>query len=186
MNLGVKKGQRKQQLELNLKKCKGSLDSFISVNSKASSSNDLFQNKIDCASADSVSVEQHNDVLKTLQPSATAVDELEFENPNSKNKSSLLILKYSDDPAEWPAIITDEMRDYFTQRKPEQFISEIQISTKIILNKSRILFEHNFYRHKQNKEKVKREWLIYSPSKAAVFCYVCKLFSQSCQSLCNE
>ncbi|XP_042913929.1 zinc finger MYM-type protein 1-like, partial [Parasteatoda tepidariorum] len=32
---------------------------------------------------------------------------------------------------------------------------------------------------------LKREWLVYSPAKNAVFCYICKLFSASDQSLCK-
>lgn len=38
----------------------------------------------------------------------------------------------------------------------------------------------------KNKEKTKKDWLIYSPSKGVVYCYVCKLFSSSRQSLCEE
>lgn len=38
--------------------------------------------------------------------------------------------------------------------------------------------EFHFHRVLPNGEKVKRDWLIYSPSANAVFCFVCRLFGQ--------
>lgn len=102
---------------------------------------------------------------------------------NDENSKSLM---YSDDPALWPSIITEGMRDFFIEKKPNQNISEIQNSRKICSDKSRVLTEFSFYRHIKNKEKIKRDWLIYSPSKAALFCYVCKLYSSTRQALCDE
>lgn len=97
-----------------------------------------------------------------------------------------VIESFSPDPGLWPMVITEEMREYFTKNKPCQFILEIHNSARFCYDKTRVLTEHNFYRMKKNKEKIKREWLIYSPVKKAVFCYVCKLFSCSRQSLCDE
>lgn len=93
---------------------------------------------------------------------------------------------FSDDPALWPTVVTEKMREHFTLHKPDQFVSEIGSSKRFCGNKDRVLTEHNFYRHKKNNEKTKRDWLIYSPSKRVLFCYVCKLFSSNCQALSNE
>ena len=43
--------------------------------------------------------------------------------------------------------------------------------------KKRILQKSLFHRQLKNGETINREWLIYSPSKGVVFCFVCHLFS---------
>ena len=40
-----------------------------------------------------------------------------------------------------------------------------------------------FYSKKVNGEQYKRDWLIYSPKNGSVYCFVCKLFSESSSSL---
>ena len=42
--------------------------------------------------------------------------------------------------------------------------------------------ESNFYGTKANGESFKREWLLYSPSKGSIYCFVCKLFESDAKS----
>lgn len=39
-----------------------------------------------------------------------------------------------------------------------------------------------FYKHLKNGDRVKRDWLLYSPSRGRVYCFVCKLFDTSSMS----
>lgn len=48
------------------------------------------------------------------------------------------------------------------------------------------MFSEQFLSHKKNGESIKRDWLIYSPSCKAVFCYICKLYSSTDQALCKN
>ena len=41
---------------------------------------------------------------------------------------------------------------------------------------SRFCTKALFFQQKPNREKLDREWLVYSPLKGQVFCFVCKLF----------
>lgn len=116
----------------------------------------------------------------------TQMIELVNENEIYGNIESSSCSTYSADPALWPSIITEDMRDFFTLRQPNQNIDKINNSRKTFTDKTRALTEYSFYRHTHNNEKFKRDWLVYSPSKAVVFCYVCKLFSSSRQALCDE
>ncbi|XP_075232504.1 zinc finger MYM-type protein 1-like [Lycorma delicatula] len=49
-------------------------------------------------------------------------------------------------------------------------------------NRSRFCTKAIFYSTKANGEKYTPEWLVYSPSKCRVFCFVCKLFSNTASS----
>lgn len=94
-------------------------------------------------------------------------------------------INYSD-PALWPPI-TDSIREYFTNIKLEQNISYLSNSKKVIGGIERTCSKNNFFRYKKNGELVSREWLVYSPSVKAVFCYVCKLYGGSNdQALCKD
>ncbi|XP_071040500.1 zinc finger MYM-type protein 1 [Parasteatoda tepidariorum] len=85
----------------------------------------------------------------------------------------------------WPESFSDNFREYFVLNKPEQNIQLIANSRCMIGNKERVLTEASFFRKKKNNELLKREWLVFSPAKNAVFCYICKLFSASDKSLCK-
>lgn len=47
------------------------------------------------------------------------------------------------------------------------------------INRPRKLQNSYFYRELQNGEKVKREWVLYSPSQGKIFCFFCKLLNES-------
>lgn len=90
------------------------------------------------------------------------------------------------DPAFWQNEMTSVLQEYFCKVKPQQNIELIKCSNKVIGDKERKLTQYNFFRKKKNNELVPRDWLIFSPSTNAVFCYVCKLFGTSEQSLCKS
>ena len=86
---------------------------------------------------------------------------------------------FDPDPAVWEKV-TDQMREYFSQCPPKQNTELIHKTERVIGKQKRRLTEIHFYRTKCNNEKVKREWLVLSPSLGALFCWICKLFSISC------
>ena len=53
-------------------------------------------------------------------------------------------------------------------------------------SKTRHLCDNNFYGIKPNKEKYLREWMIYSPTKGVVFCFVCRLFRPDSNKLSSQ
>ncbi|XP_065654595.1 zinc finger MYM-type protein 5-like [Hydra vulgaris] len=77
------------------------------------------------------------------------------------------------------------IREYFVLNPPKQNVEFISDSGRQIGEKVRMCSKNNFFRLKKNGEKIQREWLIYSPCSKSVFCYVCKLFGNSDQSLCT-
>lgn len=89
---------------------------------------------------------------------------------------------YNQDPATWD-IVSDNMIEYFINNPPEKNINLITETSKIIGGKNRLLTESNFYRLKQNGEKIMRDWLVLSPSNKCLFCWVCKLFASNISKL---
>lgn len=89
------------------------------------------------------------------------------------------------DPALWPPV-TESLREYFVHNKVNQNINLLENSKKVFGKVERTCSKKNFIRLKKNGEVVKRDWLVYSPSTQAVFCYICKLFGSSDQALCQE
>lgn len=66
---------------------------------------------------------------------------------------------------------------------PPQNMEFYSRTARIIGNKKRFLSDNHFYRYKCNGEKVKRDWLTLSPTTSALFCWICKLFSQTTTAL---
>lgn len=89
------------------------------------------------------------------------------------------------DVALWPPV-SDTLREFFILNKPCQNIDYLENSTRTLGGKERMCSSNNFFRVKKNGEKIRRDWLLYSPSSKAVFCYICKLYSSSDQALCKN
>lgn len=79
----------------------------------------------------------------------------------------------------WPSTITDQFKEYFTESSPNQNMDRISNSGRLYGKVLRKMTCDNFYFYKKNENKIKREWLIYSPSKKSVFCYICILYNTS-------
>lgn len=112
----------------------------------------------------------------------TTITELGSENFNMDELPSETDCSFDPDPALWEKV-TDRMREYFAQYPPKQNMELIKKTKRVIDNQNRHLTQVHFFRNKCNEEKVKREWLVLSPSLGALFCWVCKLFSNSCTAL---
>ena len=59
-------------------------------------------------------------------------------------------------------------------------------SKKSFTNQDRYCSKSLFYPKRANGEKYCREWLVYSPETGRVYCFVCKLFSNSSIPLSSE
>ena len=91
------------------------------------------------------------------------------------------------DVAEW--IITDDLREYFSKSADgflscQHMDSDFKLSTKVLPGDTfkfkRQCTKSLFFREKVNGEKIKRDWICYSPSTGKVFCAHCKLFNSKC------
>lgn len=94
-------------------------------------------------------------------------------------------LDVSNDPGSWPHVFTEEIRTLWIQKGPSFFQnkdSDFSKSTRQYeeangKTKMRSLTKSVFVRTLKNGENVTRTWLLYSPSKNALFCFTCRLFS---------
>lgn len=109
--------------------------------------------------------------------SSSSNSESEPNNLSVQQKNSFEI---TEDPALW-SNISDQLREYFVTHQPNLNLEMLPLIENTIGNTKRFLTEKHFYRTMKNGEKLKREWLILSPSNYSVYCYVCKLFS-TCNS----
>lgn len=177
---GSAKRKKKSALSDEVKKMKGTMSKFL-IPASASGTSDVENMTVnDSASAISdVENMMVNDSARISPPKTVDYEEVTLKEQNKVNFPS-------NDPALWAIENFEEIREHFCTNKPNQNIDLLNSSTRKIGEKERKLSENNFYRRKQNKEYVCRDWLIYSESKCALFCYVCKLFSTSDQALSNQ
>lgn len=85
-----------------------------------------------------------------------------------------------DDCGEWPAKITDDIRQILVKKGPVQVKN---FNFPIDSSSGRRFTVANYNTKLTNGEKIAREWLVYSRSKNSLFCFVCKLFSNGEVSL---
>ncbi|XP_071051385.1 zinc finger MYM-type protein 5-like [Onthophagus taurus] len=98
-------------------------------------------------------------------------EDLEKDNERSQDLNNTLInLK---DPGLCPDVLEDKKRVFLIENKPEQ----IRGIAFPINNAKRSFSERYYNKILPNNELASRNWLLYSSSKDAVFCYNCKLFS---------
>ncbi|KAB0803518.1 hypothetical protein PPYR_00488 [Photinus pyralis] len=88
------------------------------------------------------------------------------------------------DAAYWPSFLSTNIIDIIVKNRPVQ-IRNLNFPKSGSAGSGR--FSNNYYSRKlANGECVNRDWLIYSKSKDAVFCFCCKLFSKMPMKLINE
>lgn len=103
--------------------------------------------------------------------------------PNLEDKTKQLIIqtnKYLNininlsDPGSWPQM-NDNIRSYIVERKPYH----LNVNHYFPINEDGRHFESKwFFKSLPNGEKVRRQWLLYSISKNALFCFPCLLFKK--------
>lgn len=120
------------------------------------------------------------------------LDDINIDSSNSVSVVESLAITASEkdedfdkDPALWQNI-TDCMREYFLIHPPEQNMEFISKSERLIGDKKRFFTINHLYRTKCNNDKVKREWLVLSPSTGAIFCWICRLFSKTVTALSSN
>ncbi|CAH2276211.1 zinc finger MYM-type 1-like [Pelobates cultripes] len=102
--------------------------------------------------------------------------ELDYENITEQQEEI-----YSNDIGDWN--ICDALREYFCENgvtNCQHMDSDFSASEKICPGETftRHCTKSLFFREQLNGEKVKRDWLCYSPKTGKVFCALCKLFSK--------
>ncbi|CAH2319449.1 Hypothetical predicted protein [Pelobates cultripes] len=102
--------------------------------------------------------------------------ELDYENITEQQEEI-----YSNDIGDWN--ICDALREYFCENgvtNCQHMDSDFSASEKICPGETftKHCTKSLFFREQLNGEKVKRDWLCYSPKTCKVFCALCKLFSK--------
>ncbi|CAH2285606.1 zinc finger MYM-type 1-like, partial [Pelobates cultripes] len=102
--------------------------------------------------------------------------DLDYENITEQQEEI-----YSNDIGDWN--ICDALREYFCENgvtNCQHIDSDFSASEKICPGETftRHCTKSLFFREQLNGEKVKRDWLCYSPKTGKVFCALCKLFSK--------
>lgn len=192
---GAQKRRKKAEQNAQSKALKGAMEKYVQITSHGDPEEIQEIAVMDNNSERNDDSEGHNSLLPQTTENEVPLVERDVESSSNdgiliskttENKDrDELYLSAAKDIGFWPDQINDEFREYFIRNKPIQNIKQIHASKCVIGKKSRSLNESNFYRRKKNNELVKREWLVYSPVKNAVFCYICKLFSVNNQALCQ-
>lgn len=92
----------------------------------------------------------------------------------------------NNDSGTWTELTADDI-SYWTNEGPQKcqhHSSSLENSRRIFQDRKQTRFcsRNIFNGTKANGEKYTREWLLYSPSKGDVYCFVCKLFSSNVSS----
>ena len=122
---------------------------------------------------DEVEKEEDND----LAEESTSNDE---EDPQEQvidpddNRRKVQEIIY-DDPCKWPNV-TDSVRVKLVERGPQTV--DLEKFYFPISDDARHLSKKWFFKDLPNGESVKRQWMLYSKSQNAVFCFPCILFSK--------
>ena len=147
-----------------------------------------------------LTTEGQNQTISTVQTITDATDieavrsELESsceetsERPGNDDvdvDESVLVSPFSNDAAQWTEI-TKDLRHYWASNGPKEcqrWTSLYNQSAREFKEKGRIKIryfsESLLHRKMPDGEKIKREWLLYSPSTGKVFCFYCKLFEST-------
>lgn len=82
----------------------------------------------------------------------------------------------ADDPAQWPAVLTDSVRCQIVKKGPVQVTNIVFPQNSE--NPPRRFTNDNYMRSMKNGEKILRSWMLYSMSTDSVFCFACTVFGK--------
>lgn len=88
--------------------------------------------------------------------------------------------EYGPDPGLWKKI-TENVRLYWILNGPSKCQNHdcsFQASERHYSDQNRKFSQKFIFRNHISGEKIRREWLLYSPSSGSIFCFVCLLFSE--------
>jgi len=89
-----------------------------------------------------------------------------------KDEHMFVRTKCVSDPGNWP-ILTDKIRTYIVEQEPYH----LDVNHYFPLYADGRYFDGKwFFKYLPNGENVRRQWLVYSVSKDALFCFPCLLF----------
>uniref|UniRef100_A0A9J8CNG3 TTF-type domain-containing protein n=1 Tax=Cyprinus carpio carpio TaxID=630221 RepID=A0A9J8CNG3_CYPCA len=89
----------------------------------------------------------------------------------------------ADDPAQWPAVLTDSVCCQIVKKGPVQVINIVFPQNSE--NPPRRFTNDNYMRSMKNGEKSLRSWMLYSMSTDSVFCFACTVFGKRDNALSN-
>lgn len=112
-----------------------------------------------------------NEDTSILVPASESAGDIEVGNVQTQ---SFVI---PDDPGLWPDNLTPFQIETLVESGPSRYQNECDDYPRD--TSERKFSSVHFTRILPNFEKIKRQWLLYSKSKNAVFCFCCKLFSSS-------
>ncbi|GFQ74067.1 TTF-type domain-containing protein, partial [Trichonephila clavata] len=111
------------------------------------------------------------------------------ESEEDKDRPEIIIdldVEMLNDIALWSTTLTDLMVDYIIRKKPNN-IGNIETLKSVYKDRDQVYYRglsyDHFYRKKINGVKEERNWLIFSETSKAVYCYPCKLFSATSSKL---
>lgn len=138
--------------------------------------------------------------LSYVEVNSETLDDLNYLS--EQNNPSKVEVEPSTDAALWDScgISKNQLQEYWIRKGPshcQNVDDDFKLSIRVYntvqdgkkISESRKCRTSFFFKELKNNEKVKRDWLIYSPSTGKVFCFPCKLFGSNAMAsnpFCTE
>lgn len=122
---------------------------------------------------------ENNDAAQLLNETKPEVSEEKIELMH-RNRNTLGP-EYQNDIGLWRNI-TNDAKDFWCNRDPaecQHFDDDFSASSRQYEDRKRNFVQSMIFRKHVSGEKIKREWLMYSPSTGSVYCFPCILFGET-------
>lgn len=185
-----KKAAADKQFKAKLPKLTNFITSSPSTSSSSSQQSQALQNQISQGQkimADTeIATSNSLPLSECIASSSISADNITAASTSKEaSTSNTTLSSFSTDPALWN--VNNNLRSYFIDKGPDMCQNhEVDLKNSarnfIESNKNKIRYANISYftRVLLNGEKIKREWLLYSPSEGTLYCFVCRLFSSKC------
>lgn len=171
---GFEYRKRRLEKEESVKKCTTPLKKFLSHKIPISEQENSSREESLFEVTQEVTLNTEKVFDRTINQDSTVDQPIKNTLANSSSANQQIILK---DIGFWPEFVSDQMRLTLLELGPIQMQN---ISFPV--DKQNRSFSIYYYKKLRNNEKIPREWLIYSESKNAVYCFNCKLFGSKVHS----